>query len=364
MPGLWTAFQIKSNGTPSGTIANWNDFTGTSLPTTLSSNVYEDNTSSPVTLTLDGAYTGQGNVGVNAANGLFEALVRVSCFYITTGTQTWAFGGLDNSKTYEVRFLGSRAGSATNRIGEMTYGGTTVDIDSAGDHSSEIGTWTGLSPSSGIITGSYVVKSGSSYAYSNGMIIREEDAAGATLSADSGTYTYTGTAAALEAAFDLTAASGTYTYTGATVGLDVGFDIIADSGTYTYTGTAVTLTFGATGAFTLTADSGTYAYTGTAAELDASFQLSANSGTYTYTGTAVALNQGFDLAANSGTYTYTGNTVAFVYNRVMSADTGSYVYTGTSVTLSTSGQVWVVQADSTDTWSAQSNSSDVWTIEA
>lgn len=178
MPGLWTAFQIKANGTPSGTIANWNEYTSTVLGTTLSSCVYEDNTSSPVTLTMDGLWDGQTNNGENAINGLFEAEVRVSSYYIdSSGTMTWDFGGLDNGLTYEIRAIASRSGTSSDRKGDMTIGGTTITLDARGTDAEEIGTWTGVSPSGGVIQASYVLEASSSFAYINGFIIRSEDAA-------------------------------------------------------------------------------------------------------------------------------------------------------------------------------------------
>ena len=180
MPGLWTGFQIRTNGTPSGTIAYWNNYNSITLGTTLSSCVYEDNTNSPVTLTMDGAYTGRTNGGVNADNGIFPAAVRVSSYYITSsGPMTWDFGGLTNGKTYEIRAIGSRT-AGTGRTGDMTIGGTTLTIDANDGGAGEIVTFTGVSPSSGVIQASYTLGSGSSYAYINGFVIREEDAGGAT----------------------------------------------------------------------------------------------------------------------------------------------------------------------------------------
>ena len=156
---------------------------------------------------------------------------------------------------------------------------------------------------------------------------------GSNLSADSGTYAYSGTAVDLNQGFLLSADSGTYTYSGTAADVLKGSNLSADSGTYTYSGTAATLTFTPAGVFTLSADSGTYTYSGTAAEVLKGSNLSADSGTYTYSGTAVGLNQGFTLSADSGTYTYSGTAVDFSSNKVLAANSGTYTYSGTTATL-------------------------------
>ena len=184
---------------------------------------------------------------------------------------------------------------------------------------------------------------------------------GATLTADSGTYTLTGTAATLKAdrklAADsgsyaitgtdvslklgrkLTAESGTYTVNGTDVSLTAGRKLTADSGTYALTGTDVTLTYQPAGGYTLALDSGSYTLTGTAATLKASRKLTADSGTYALTGTDVTLTRGFKITADSGTYTLTGSNVAFARTYRLPADSGSYALSGSPVSLSWSGEV-------------------------
>tara|TARA_R110002074_G_scaffold119_2_gene488 strand:+ start:1750 stop:3006 length:1257 start_codon:yes stop_codon:yes gene_type:complete len=131
----------------------------------------------------------------------------------------------------------------------------------------------------------------------------------------------------------LTADSGSYAYTGTDAELQRGLVMSVDSGSYTYTGTAAALTFTPVGNFTLTADAGAYTYTGTNAGLIADRVLIASSGGYTYTGTVADLNLGFVLSADTGAYTYTGTNIGFVQQRILTAISGAYVYNGTNANL-------------------------------
>jgi hypothetical protein len=227
------------------------------------------------------------------------------------------------------------SGSALIGAGTNLYSTFTTDID--GD------TW----PSSG--------------AWDIGFDYRVAGGGGATLTADSGAYTLTGTAATLKAdrklaagsgsyaitgtdvslklGRKLTAESGTYTVNGTTVSLTVGRKLVADSGTYSLTGTDVTLTYQPAGGYTLALDSGSYTLTGTAATLKASRKLTADSGTYALTGTDVTLTRGFKITADSGTYTLTGSNVSFARTYRLPADSGSYTLSGSPVSLSWSGEV-------------------------
>jgi len=156
-----------------------------------------------------------------------------------------------------------------------------------------------------------------------------------TLTADSGTYTYSGTAATLTHDIPLALDSGTYTYSGTAVDFKVDRILTADSGTYTYSGTALALKFGRI--------------------------LALDSGTYTYTGTSVELDLGFTLSADSGTYTYSGTALTFTRTLIFPLASGGYTYSGTDVILNASADVWDEQADEVTTWSAQSTASTVWT---
>jgi hypothetical protein len=191
------------------------------------------------------------------------------------------------------------------------------------------------------------------------------DAAGGafTLTADSGSYTYTGTANDLRLDALLGADSGSYSYSGTDVDLITGYSLQADAGSYIYTGTDAALTLASAGNFTLSADTGAYTYSGTDIALEASFKLDASSGAYTYSGTDATLSFGYAVSADSGTYTYTGTDIGFSLTIKLSADSGAYTYTGPNAILRASGQVWTTQADAVTTWTEQSDSSTIWNIQ-
>ena len=162
---------------------------------------------------------------------------------------------------------------------------------------------------------------------------------GRKLAADSGSYAITGTDVSLKLGRKLTAESGTYTVNGTDVSIKAGRKLAADSGTYALTGTDVTLTYQPAGGYTLALDSGSYTLTGTAATLKVARTLAADSGTYALTGTDVTLTRGFKITADSGTYTVTGSNVAFTRTYRLPADSGSYALSGSPVSLSWSGEV-------------------------
>ena len=239
--------------------------------------------------------------------------------YTSTGTLRTGTTGAEGSLAYAV--LSSTASSSENP------GAYTLSV--ARD---AVTTTVAIAPPA---TGaSTLTASSGTYTYSGTAATL---AAGKILTADSGSYAYTGTAAALTFApassFTLTADSGTYSYTGTNTGVIFGASLTADSGAYTYSGTAAALTFASAGNFTLTADNGAYSYSGTIAVLTADRVLVASSGAYAYSGTAATLSKGFSLAANSGAYAYSGTNIDFSKTSVLNAVSGNYVYNGTNVSL-------------------------------
>lgn len=180
-----------------------------------------------------------------------------------------------------------------------------------------------------------------------------------TLAADSGAYTYSGTAASLLAARKLTADTGAYALTGSAVALTISRNLAADAGSYTMTGaaagllaqrllqaatgaytwsgTAADLVHGTAGGYTLAAASGTYTWSGTAASLLRAASLAGDSGTYTVTGASAGLYHGALLQADTGAYVLTGAAAALLKASVLAAGAGGYTLTGTAVTLTYSG---------------------------
>jgi len=157
-----------------------------------------------------------------------------------------------------------------------------------------------------------------------------------TLAADTGSYTYTGTAAEFSPTRNLSADTGSYTYTGTAADFSREVNLDAVTGAYTYTGTEADLTYQS--ANILSADSGAYTYTGTAAELIYEITVDGDSGAYAYTGTAATLTYApvsdLSLTADTGAYTYTGTSADLISAKALTAESGSYTYTGTAVELS------------------------------
>jgi hypothetical protein len=223
-------------------------------------------------------------------------------------------------------------------------------------------------------TGAYSVLSAQSR---SGLLISFKEAAGGagtTLTAAAGSYTLTGSAAALLR--KQVAAAGSYTLTGSTAafafkftaaaalsgdpltgGSDVNFVITgapvtltAAAGSYTLTGTSVALankTVASAGSYALTGtaaalalrhttSSGSYALTGSAAALNTSNNvvLPAVAGAYALTGSAAALNTGGNVVfpAVAGAYALTGSAAALVTGIKVPAAAGAYTLSGTSST--------------------------------
>lgn len=216
--------------------------------------------------------------------------------------------------------------------------------------SADSGTYTYTGTNAGIEAGLKLSANSGSYTYSG---TAADLNYGFVLTADSGSYTYSGTTAALNAGFVVSSDSGSYSYSGTTADLSRDVPIAADSGTYTYSGTEVALTFAGAGNFFLTALSGSYSYTGTNANLAAGLIMAADSGSYSYSGTAAGLNRGYTLVGSSGAYTYSGTSITISKTFVLTSDSGSYSYSGTNVVFRFSGQVWTVQTNDTTTWIVQ-----------
>lgn len=181
------------------------------------------------------------------------------------------------------------------------------------------------------------------------------------LGANAGSYTLSGTDASLERGWTITADAGSFNLSGTDASLEFGRYLSAAAGSYTLSGTDADLLYGS--GYTLTAEAGSFTVSGTAASLLFDRILTADTGSYTLNGTAATLARGWTITANAGSYTYTGTDAALLFKAVLSAEAGSYSIVGPDTTLTYSGAaVWTVQPDSSDTWSTQANSADTWTV--
>jgi hypothetical protein len=161
-----------------------------------------------------------------------------------------------------------------------------------------------------------------------------------TTAVDSGSYSLSGTATGLRVDSNTVAESGSYTLTGTEAALRAASNVIAENGVYNLTGTDVTLTYtpSAPGE-TLTIDSGVFSLTGSSVGLIAARKTQIDSGSYSLTGQDVALTTAFNTVADSGAYSLTGSNLPLRADRVIIPQTGTYNLIGTSVILSYSGDI-------------------------
>lgn len=126
--------------------------------------------------------------------------------------------------------------------------------------------------------------------------------------------------------------------------------LTAESGSYNYTGYDATLT-GPSGS-TMVAEAGSYGYTGYDADLLVNRYMVADSGSYAYTGYDAGLSTTRGIIAESGSYGYTGYDVNLIAPKKLLAESGVYGYTGYDVTLSTTAESrWVdLEGDPAGPW--------------
>ena len=139
-----------------------------------------------------------------------------------------------------------------------------------------------------------------------------------TLAADPGSYSITGTDAALVVGRVVVADAGTVAITGTDATLARGYVLVADAGTVAITGVSADLLTGRV----VGADAGAVAITGTDATLARGLLLVADAGSYAITGTAADLQRGYGLVAESGSVTITGVAATFLRDRIIVGGTG------------------------------------------
>jgi len=130
----------------------------------------------------------------------------------------------------------------------------------------------------------------------------------APLSADPGSYTWTGTVASTLKASKVAANPGSHLWSGTAASLLYNRKIAANTGSYTWTGTDATLRKG----ITMAADPGSSAWIGTAASLLKTSRIAADAGSFTWTGTAAVLSKLITFTASPGAYLLTGASAILV----------------------------------------------------
>jgi hypothetical protein len=133
----------------------------------------------------------------------------------------------------------------------------------------------------------------------------------------------------------LTAEGGTWTWTGQNATLLAARLVGANAGSYLWTGSDVTNNYGKT----LTGDAGSYIWTGTDASLEGNFEIVPDSGEYLWTGADATLISGTRfISAEAGSFIWTGTAATLLNDKHMDGDAAEYI--------------WLV-SDANLVWSAQ-----------
>jgi hypothetical protein len=133
--------------------------------------------------------------------------------------------------------------------------------------------------------------------------------------------------------YSLSAVSGSFAETGTAATLKTARKLSAVSGSFAETGTAATLKFN----HPLAAGSGAFVESGTAAGLLATRKLTAGSGTFSESGTTVSFVRAYKVSAESGTFIETGTTAGLRATRLLSAVGATFLESGTAAILNWSG---------------------------
>lgn len=169
--------------------------------------------------------------------------------------------------------------------------------------------------------------------------------------------------------YPLTANSGSYSVTGSSATVSKNRAVTSSSGSYALTGESATIT--KVKSYPITALSGAYSLTGRAAEiryvqtLPASvahllteagdnlaqedgfllaiepleFIVTTGQGSYSYAGSNATIKRGLALTASSGAYSLTGQSATLLKTRVITASSGSYALSGQTATIRRSKSV-------------------------
>lgn len=150
------------------------------------------------------------------------------------------------------------------------------------------------------------------------------------LNAESGSLALSGQDVSLKHARSLVAGAGSFALTGAAASLEHGRALSAGTGSFAWTGADATLTYTPLGGYTLVADAGSFSWSGAAAALEHGRVLSAAAGSFSLTGAAASLLQDRRLSSSSGGFAWTGSDANLLYGQayILDAQAGSLALTG------------------------------------
>jgi hypothetical protein len=275
-----------------------------------------------------------GSAATLAVTGVTINTNGVAFYCFANDTQGTAVAWTNGSEVSDASYNPHRHSCATRN----TAGTVTTTADGATAAQAMVGVAWG--------PGLYLAADGGSYSFTGtAAALRTKTSAGA------GSYAFTGTAAALRTKTPAGAGSYAFTGTAATavhawrLAVDSGQPILDENdlpildendlpildgppaGAYTFTGTSANGSIGKK----LVAGAGSYAFTGTDATPKHAWKLAADAGVYAFTGSAVSLR--LKTSAVAGAYAFTGTAATPVHAWKLSADAGAYAFTGQSVSL-------------------------------
>lgn len=152
---------------------------------------------------------------------------------------------------------------------------------------------------------------------------------GYTLTADSGSYTHTGTALGLVVSRRIDLQAGSYSISGTQLSLAYNRRLDLESGSYAIAGSNV----GLLRQYPLIISAGNYSLTGTTLDLLVSRRFDLETGTYSITGSDLVLTHDHVLLAEEGSYSLVGNDLGLIVLRQLSLDSGTYEIIGTDLDL-------------------------------
>lgn len=156
------------------------------------------------------------------------------------------------------------------------------------------------------------------------------------LTANSGSFSISGTSINLTASRLLAAQTNNFTISGSNADLDKSALLSAQSGTFNISGTNVDLNFN-TGVESLIANSGSFNISGSNADLISSRLLAAQTQSYNIAGTNIDLSTTFLLNAQTNAYIFSGSNSALIKNSILSATSAVFTVSGATISLYYSG---------------------------
>lgn len=327
--GIWTGYGFKATAGATGnlTITQTSSIAvGLTISLRAAPNVY--------TLTgLGGSYslTGQ-SVSINrnrslSANGGNYSLTGNSAGIFLNRTLT-AIGGVYNitGNSVDITYTASSISAKVSWVQfSIPEAGTQYTLTAQG------GSYTLSGSSIDILRNKNLIISGGSYSITgaSSSILKSK-----LISSSGGEYVVTGSPTIINRNRNLLAQGGVYNYTGQQVNFVYApngtvYTLTAQSGSYTLSGSVVTLLRSKL----IVASGGSYNLTGTSASISRNKYLTASGGAYSLLGSNASISRNRKLTALGGSYTYTGNTIGITYTGStviynLNALGGTYLLTG------------------------------------